>query len=64
MQELTSQVRRQKAKIKKNKVMMPNDPEILNMKIRVKNGIPLDNNTLREMKALSKKFNISIKILN
>ena len=64
MQDLTSQVRRQKAKIKKNKVMMPNDPEILNMKARVKRGIPLDNNTFKEMKALSKKFSIDLKLLN
>lgn len=64
MQVLSSQVRKQKPKSRKNKVMMPNDPEILNSRNRLKYGIPIDNNTFKEMNALSKKFNINLKFLN
>ena len=64
MQILTSQVRRQKPRTKKNKVMMPNDPEIFNAKIRRNSGIPLDNDTIIKMKKLSKRFNVRLKFLN
>jgi ureidoglycolate dehydrogenase (NAD+) len=64
MQILSNQVRKQKPKSNKNKVMMPNDPEILSSKSRLKYGIPVDDNTFKDMIALSKKFNINLKFLN
>ena len=62
MQKLTQQVRNQKPRLKKNKVMMPNDPEILQMKIRKKRGIPLDNEVYKTLINLSKRFSVKIKI--
>tara|TARA_B100001123_G_scaffold180459_1_gene206736 strand:- start:1991 stop:3040 length:1050 start_codon:yes stop_codon:yes gene_type:complete len=64
MQNMTSQVRKQKPRMKKNKVMMPNDPEILNVKKRKKAGIPLDVDTAKKLKILSNKFKINLKFLN
>ena len=64
MQKLTSQVRSQKPRIKKNKVMMPNDPEIHSAKTRSKNGIPLDSETFLQLKKLSKKFNVQLNCIN
>ena len=43
---------------------MPNDPEIQNAKIRLKKGIPLDNETLIQMKNLSQKYNVNLRFLN
>ncbi len=62
MQQLTRQVRKQKPRLRKNKVMMPNDPEILQMKIRKKKGIPLDNEVYKTLINLSRKFSVKIKI--
>ena len=64
MQILTSQVRKQKSRTKKKLVMMPNDPEIKNMKKRIKDGIPLDADTMEKLSHLSKKFNINLNTLN
>ncbi len=64
MQNLTSQVRKQKSRTRKNKVMLPNDPEISNVKVRIKKGIPLDNETSTNMKKLSQKFEVNLKFLN
>ena len=64
MQILTFQVRNQKPRTRKSKVMMPNDPEIQNAKIRGKKGIPLDNETLIQMKKLSQKYNVNLRFLN
>jgi len=63
MQVLTSQVRKQKTKSKNKKVMMPNDPEIINLKNRMKAGIPLEVETLDKLKNLSKKFNVKLNLL-
>lgn len=62
MQKLTSEVRRQKPKIKKNKVMLPNDPEIIEKRNRIAKGIPLDDETLKKLKMLSHKFQVDLKI--
>ena len=64
MQNLTLQVRKQKSRTKKNKVMMPNDPEIFETKIRLKKGIPIDNETLIKFKELSQRFKINLKFIN
>ena len=62
MQSLTSKVRRQKSRSKANKVMMPNDPEIISSKIRRLKGIPLDKETLKKLKNLSRNFNIPLNL--
>ena len=62
MQMMTTEVRSQKAKSKKNKVMLPNDPEIKESKIRIKKGIPLDADTLGKLINLSKKFKVPLKL--
>ena len=62
MQHLTSEVRNQKPKTNKKPVLMPNDPEILESKIRLKKGIPLENDTLKHLTELSKKFNVELKL--
>ena len=64
MQSLTSEVRKQKPKISKRPVLMPNDPEILESKIRLKKGIPLESDTLQQLTELSKKFKVELKLLN
>ena len=64
MQKLTFQIRKQEPRTKKNKVMMPNDPEIHCAKIRSKNGIPLDNETFLQLKKLSQKFNVQLNCIN
>jgi len=64
MQTLTSQVRKQKSRTKKDKVMMPNDPEIIEQKIRLKKGVPLDAETQKNFRELSKKFKVNLKFLN
>lgn len=64
MQNLTFQVRKQESRTKKNKVMMPNDPEIIEKKIRLKKGVPLDKETLKSFRELSKKFKVNLKFLN
>ena len=64
MQTLTLQIRKQKPSSKKNKVMMPDDPEILEKKIRIKKGIPLDSEVLNSFIELSKKFQVNLKLLD
>jgi len=60
MQELTDEIRNEPPQ-KNEKIMVPNDPEILCEKERRKNGIPLDDETFLSLKELSNKFNIELK---
>ena len=53
LQRLTDRIRNQKPKIKKNKVLMPNDPEIFIEDERKKKGIPLSKELFSEFKHLS-----------
>ena len=46
---------------KSSKILMPNDPENINTKKRLKNGIPLDKEVYSSLKLLSSKFNINLK---
>jgi ureidoglycolate dehydrogenase (NAD+) len=45
----------------KNKIYLPNDKEIAESKIRLKSGIPIDNELFKELKEISNKFKINIK---
>ena len=62
MQLLTKQVRKEPRLNRKKSVMLPNDPEIKECKIRLSKGIPLSKDLFIELKKFSKKFNI--KFLN
>ena len=62
MQQLTSKVRNQKSQ-KNTKVMMPNDPEIIESKNRISKGIPLNQKTFSDLIRLSKKFKLKFKYL-
>ena len=60
MQQLTSKVRNQKSQ-KNTKVLMPNDPQINESKIRNTKGIPLNQKTFSDLIKLSKQFNLKLK---
>lgn len=63
MQEMTNQVRLEPSTNGK-KVMLPGDRAIKESLKRRKEGIPIDSDTLREFKQLSKKFNVPIKLIS
>ena len=44
----------------KNKIYLPNDKEIIESKIRLKSGIPIDNELYKELKEISNNYKISI----
>lgn len=59
MQELTNKVRNQK-KYKNKQVMMPNDPQIIFEKIRLKKGIPLNSSTFKMLKKIENEYNCKL----
>ena len=59
LNKMYRKVKNQK-KIKKNKIYLPNDKEILSSIERSKNGIPIDNVLYNEIKRISKKYKINI----
>ena len=59
MQNLTDDVRRE-APLLDQKVMIPNDPEILVTKDRLKNGIPIENGTINKLHKLAEKYYIPL----
>ena len=62
MDKFSKMVRSQKSRNKKDKVMLPNDVEIQESKKRLKYGIPLDKNTLNELKILSNNYNVKLNL--
>ncbi|MDC3132055.1 Ldh family oxidoreductase [Pelagibacteraceae bacterium] len=60
LQEMTDRIRKQKPLSKKNKVFLPNDPEIINSKKRLKDGIPITDELYEFFLEKSKKHNIKI----
>jgi ureidoglycolate dehydrogenase (NAD+) len=62
MKLYSNMIRSQKSKTK-NKVMMPNDPEIQNSKTRLKNGIPLSKEMYTALIKISKKTGVNLKIV-
>ena len=44
---------------KKQKILLPNDKEILSEKKRIKTGIPLDQKTFLDLKKLSRKYSVN-----
>lgn len=49
--------------LKNKKVIMPNDPQILTSKIRLKKGIPVDQNLYNDFISISKKYSIKLKFI-
>ena len=44
--------------------MLPNDPEINELKKRLKNGIPLEEETFKDLKKLSNEFNVKLQLIS
>jgi len=61
MQDMTNEVRVEPSK-DGDPVMLPGDPEIRESKLRMKNGIPLDDNTVLEFTKISDKFHIDLNL--
>ena len=59
LQKMTDEVRQQ-PKRAKEKVILPNDKEVKTKKIRLKNGIPVDNDLIKQFNKLSTKYKINI----
>lgn len=57
MQDMSNQVRSEPS-VEGKEVMMPGDPEIKTSKIRMKEGVPLDDETLNSFIQLSDKYNL------
>ena len=62
MQKLSDDIANEPSQSKK-KVMLPNDPEITSSKSRLKNGIPLDHLTVKNLRELSEKFYVPLKLI-
>ena len=59
LQQMTNEIREEPAQ-EGEQVMLAGDPEILNAKIRLKEGIPLDENTVKGFEELSEKYNVPL----
>ena len=59
LNKMCQDVKKQKKK-KSEKIYLPNDKEIIIAKKRLKNGIPIDPSLYKEIKKISKKFNLFI----
>ncbi|MBI28628.1 MAG: putative oxidoreductase YjmC [Alphaproteobacteria bacterium MarineAlpha5_Bin11] len=59
MQKLTDEIRKEPAK-KGKKVMLPNDPEIIASKERLKKGIPVDKVLKIELEKLARIFSVKL----
>ena len=62
MQKLSDDIANEPSQSKK-KVMLPNDPEITSSKSSLKNGIPLDHLTVKNLRKLSEKFSVPLKLI-
>jgi len=61
LQEMTEAVRREPA-LPGESVMLANDPQIQAEERRLRDGIPLDKVTLEELKALSERFGVALRM--
>ena len=62
MQQMTNEVRAEPS-LEKSSVMLPGDPQIICSKDRLKNGIPLDDTTLKDLKEMSVKNDVMLEII-
>ena len=62
MQTMSNEVRAEPS-IDGEEVMMPGDPEIKTSKIRIREGIPLDDITLDSFIKLSKEYDVPLHLL-
>ncbi len=61
MDDFTEKVRSEPS-LKNNQVLLPNDPQIISQKIRSKEGIPIDDQTLKSFDNLKKELQIKSNI--
>jgi LDH2 family malate/lactate/ureidoglycolate dehydrogenase len=62
MQQMTNEVHNEPA-IEGESVILPGDKEIQEAKIRMENGIPLDDATVDAFNKMSEKYNIPIEYI-
>jgi len=62
MQQMTNEVRSE-PRMDKESVMLPGDPQIICSRNRIKNGIPLDDPTLKSLKSLSIENNVKLDLI-
>ena len=62
MQKMTNEVRNEPAQ-EGEKVMIAGDPQIIESSIRRKEGVPLDEATIKEFEKLSKKFGVPFSLI-
>lgn len=62
MRQMTDEVHKEPSRAGES-VMLPGDKEIQEAKIRMKNGIPLDDATVRAFKDMSEKYHIPLEII-
>jgi len=62
MQQMTDEVRTEPA-IDGESVMLPGDPQIICAKNRMKNGIPLDESTLKALIKIGKENKVNLKLI-
>ncbi len=62
MQKMTDEVRSEPA-VSGESVMLPGDPEVRTSRLRMKEGIPIDDSTVEEFKKMSKTFNVPLEFL-
>jgi len=62
MQQMTDEVRIEPA-IEGESVMLPGDPQIICTKERMKNGIPIDESTLKALIKIGKDYNVELKLI-
>ena len=62
MQQMTDEVRKEPSQ-NGEKVMLAGDPQIKEAAIRMECGIPIDQKTLNELKKLSEKYEVPLKLI-
>ena len=62
MQQMTDEVRTEPA-IDGESVMLPGDPQMICAKNRMKNGIHLDDSTLKALIKIGKEYNVDLKLI-
>ena len=62
LQQMTNEVRQEPA-MSGESVMLPGDKEIIEAKLRIRKGVPLDEDIIESFQSLSKKYNVPLKLL-
>jgi LDH2 family malate/lactate/ureidoglycolate dehydrogenase len=62
MQQMTNEIRQEPAQ-EDEQVMLAGDPQIREARIRLKEGIPLDESSVKSFEELSQQFQVPLKWL-